>query len=143
MSRPALARGSSLIETCVAIAIIGLLSTTAVPPLIEAHQSYGLYAAASEVRTELHRARILSIVRNQDCRLRVTSNVTYLIECQTPMWVTIAFHQVIRGFTITANNRPEFHPMGNVGPMATISVWNERGARRKIIISRSGRVRTE
>lgn len=64
MLRPALARGTSLIETCIAIAIVGLLTTTAVPPLIEAHQSYGLYAAASEVRSELHRARILSITRN-------------------------------------------------------------------------------
>ena len=93
--------------------------------------------------TCLTRARILAIVRNQDCRLRVTSNVTYLIECQTPEWVTIAFHQLASAFTITANNRPEFHPLGNVGPMATISIRNERGANRRIIVSRSGRVRTE
>ena len=68
---------------------------------------------------------------------------SYLLECQTPRWVTIAFHQMATGFTITANNRPEFHPMGNVGPMATISVWNKNGLRKRIITSRSGRVRTE
>jgi Tfp pilus assembly protein PilE len=135
--------GTSLLETCIAITIVGVLTTVAVPPILQAHQTYGLYAAASQVRTELHRARILAIVRNQDCRLRVTSSVTYLLECQTPRWVTIAFHQMATGFTITANNRPEFHPMGNVGPMATISVWNKNGLRKRIITSRSGRVRTE
>ena len=38
MSRPALTRGTSLIETCIAIAIVGLFATMAVPPLIEAHR---------------------------------------------------------------------------------------------------------
>lgn len=134
--------GVSLVESCLVLAIIASLTVIAVPPLIEAREAYGLAGAAAEVRTELHRARILAIVRNQDCRMRVTSNVTYLVECQTPAWVPVAFHQLPPGFTITANNRPEFHPLGNVGPMATISVWNERGRSRRIVVSRSGRVRT-
>jgi Tfp pilus assembly protein FimT len=128
---------------CLAVALIGTLTTLAIPPLVRAQESYGLAAAAYRVRTDLNQARIRAVMRNQDCRLRVTSPVDYVIECQTPGWTTTAFRQMPRGFTITANNRPEFHPLGNVSPMATIAVWNERGARRRIVISRGGRIRTD
>jgi hypothetical protein len=72
----------------------------------------------------------------------VTSEVTFLTECQTPGWMPVAFHTMPRGYTITANNRPEFHPHGHAAPMATISVWNEEGRRVRIVVSRSGRVRS-
>lgn len=142
MLRPA-SRGVSLIETCVVLALVVSLTAIALPPMMEARQNYGLLAVAGQLRSQLYRTRSLAIVRNQDCRLRVTSAVTYLIECQTPQWSPIAFHQLDTGFTIAANNRPEFHPLGNVGPMATITIWNERGANRRLIVGRSGRVRTE
>ena len=143
MPRPTNCRGISLVEILVVLTIIATLTTVTVPPLIRAQQTYGLLSAASQVRTELYRARILAITRNQDCRLRVTSSVTHLVECQTPEWIPVVFHQVTSGFTITANNRPEFHPLGNVAPMATISIWNTQGGSRQIIISRGGRIRTE
>lgn len=142
MLRPA-SRGVSLIETCLVVAIVVTLTAIALPQMIEARQTFGLLAVAGQVRSELHRTRSLAIVRNQDCRLRVTSPVTYLIECQTPQWMSISFHQLDTGFTIAANNRPEFHPLGNAGPMGTITIWNERGANRRLIVGRSGRVRTE
>jgi prepilin-type N-terminal cleavage/methylation domain-containing protein len=135
--------GISLLEVSLVIAIIGILSVLAVPPLLEFEQSLAIHAAAGIVRSELHRARIQSVMRNIDCRVRVTSEVTFLTECQTPTWIPVAFHTMPEGFTISANNSPEFHPHGHVGPMATISVWNRDGERAKIIVSRSGRVRTE
>ena len=142
-SRLSRSQGTTLIETCLAVAIVGVLAVMAIPAFDRARDSYGLTAVAHHVRSELNRARILAITRHEDCRVRATSPVTYLVECQTPEWVPIQFHELPTGFTITANNSPEFHPLGNVAPMATISVWNESGEQRRLIVSRSGRIRME
>ena len=136
-------RGTTLLELCLGVAIIGILGMLTVPAISRARQSYGLTATAHEVRTALHRARILAIVRNEDCRLRVTSTTRYRIECQTPAWVPIQLVETRSGYTVQANNRPEFHPLGNVGPMATVTVRNSAGEERRIVVSRSGRIRME
>lgn len=135
--------GISLLELSLVIAVIGVLAVIALPPVYRLQETLAIQGAAGVVRGELHRARIQSIMRNIDCRLRVTSEVTFLTECQTPVWVPVAFHTMPRGFTISANNSPEFHPEGHAGPMGTISVWNRHGERARIVVSRSGRVRTE
>ena len=137
------AKGATLLETCMVAAVIGVLSVISVPSFVRAQHRFVLSSTAYEVRSELHRARILAITRNQDCRLRVTSPNTYLLECQTPAWVSVRLIYLPASVSISANNRPEFHPMGNVGPMASITVWNESGDRRKIIVSRGGRIRME
>ena len=136
-------KGTSLLETCFVLTIAGSLVTVALPPMSLAIEEFGLTAAAQQVRSGLHTARIGSITRNQDCRLRVDSDVSYVIECQTPTWQTIREESLPRGFTLVANNRPEFHPRGNVAPMATITVWNRAGRPRRIIVNRTGRVRME
>lgn len=135
--------GFSVLEITLVVAIVSVVACLSVPPVLRLQESLGIHAAAGLVRSELHRARIQSITRNIDCRLRVTSAVTYLTECQTPEWTPVAFHTMPRGFTITSNNSPEFHPHGHAGPMGTISVWNQHGRRAKIVVGRSGRVRTE
>lgn len=136
-------RGFTLLEICIAFTVLAALSIAAVPPFLRAQESYRLTAAAHEIRSELHRARILAITRNQDCRLSVVSSVRYRIECETPAWTEIQSREMPPGFEVSANNEPEFHPLGNVGPMATVRVWNRYGAERRIIVSRSGRVRIE
>jgi type II secretory pathway pseudopilin PulG len=136
-------KGATLFEACLVSAIIGVLSVIALPSFVRAQQRFVLESTACEIRSELHRARILAITRNQDCRLRVTTPGSYVLECQTPDWVAVRLIYLPSGMSISANNRPEFHPMGNVGPMASITVWNQEGDRRKVIVSRSGRIRME
>jgi hypothetical protein len=135
--------GFTLFETLIAVLIIAFLTLTAIGPFRQAQQNFLFDSIAYRVRSELHRIRVLAIVRNEDCRFRVTSPTTYVVECQTPGWVTLDTHQVPRDFLISANNAPEFHPGGNVGPMGTIRVWNPDGDQKRVIVSRSGRVRTE
>ena len=86
MSRP---KGTTLLELCFVLTIAGTLATVAIPPISRAIDQLGLIAAAEQVRSGLHTARIWSIIHNRDCRLRVASRVTYVIECQTPEWLTI------------------------------------------------------
>ena len=136
-------KGTTLLELCFVLTIAGTLAAVAIPPISRAIDQLGLIAAAEQVRSGLHTARIWSIIHNRDCRLRVASRVTYVIECQTPEWLTIRTETLPRGFMLVANNKPEFHPRGNVAPMATITVWNRAGRPRRIIVNRTGRVRME
>ena len=61
-------QGTTLMEVCLAVAIVGVLAMMAIPAFDRARDSYGLTAVADHVRSELHRARILAITRNEDCR---------------------------------------------------------------------------
>ena len=136
-------RGATLFEVWLMLGLILVLASIAIPPLHRAARMLRLRAAAHIVRSELHEARILAIVRNQDCRVRVTSPNSYLVEYQAASWDPVFLHELPPGFLISSNNSPEFHPLGNVGPMATIRVWNEHGDQNRLIVSRSGRIRME
>jgi len=137
------AKGVTLFETLIALLVAGFFATAAIPPIYRAQQELRFGAIAYRVRSQLHRIRILSIARDQDCRFAVLSPTSYRIECETPAWVTLETHELPPGFGISANARPEFHPLGNVGPMATIRIQNEDGKEKRVIVSRSGRVRME
>src|SRR5690242_18451036 len=112
----------SLVEACVSVAIISVMTMIAGPALNQTRDDYGLTSAAADVVTRLHTARIRAISRNVDCRLRVTSPSTYVVECQDPAWATVESVAVPQSFTISANARPEFHRLGNVSPTATVTV---------------------
>ena len=135
----------SLIESCVSVAIISTVTMIAVPALLQTRDDYVLKSTASDVATKMHAARIRAISRNIDCRLRVTSAVTYAVECQdpAPAWVLVESVVVPRGLTIGANARPEFHRLGNVAPTATITLSNASGRQKKVIVNNGGRIRID
>jgi len=133
----------SLLESCIGVAIISGVAMAAVPSLIEAGESYLLSGTAHHVAASLRSTRIKAITRNRDCRFRVTTSVSFVIECLESVWLPEEYGTVPRGFTITANAAPRFHRRGNVSPAATISLWNVRGRSRRVIVNISGRVRIE
>ena len=133
----------SLIEACVSVAIISTVAMIAVPALNQSRDDYVLKSAAADVVTHMHTARIRAISRNVDCRFRVTSAVTYVIECEDPAWETLESVAVPQGFTIAANARPEFHRLGNVSPTATVTIMNKAGRSRKVVVNNGGRIRME
>src|SRR5262245_26088577 len=102
----------SLIETCVSVAVISTVTLISVPALNQTRDDYVLKSAAADVATRMHAARIRAISRNIDCRLRITSTVSYVVECQDPAWMLVESVTVPNGFTISANARPEFHRLG-------------------------------
>lgn len=136
-------KGTTLVESCLVVAIIGLMTMIAVPSLLRAQESYRLTSAARQISGKLHLARILSISRREDCRLRVTSPSSYLVECQSGTWFTIETSIMPATLQISANRSPEFHPRGIVAPTATITVRNTRGQQKQIIVNRLGRVRIQ
>lgn len=133
----------SLFETCLGVAIISIVMMIAVPSLTRARESYLLNATAQQVASKLRFARVKAVSRNQDCRVRVTSDVSYLIECQDSVWVPGESTVLPQGFRITANAAPQFHRRGNVSPSATITVWDSSGHSKQVIVNIMGRVRIQ
>jgi hypothetical protein len=133
----------TLIESCLGLVVVSAITMIAVPSLIRGRESYVLNASARQVATSMHSTRIHAVARNRDCRLRVTSDVSYLIECEDPAWIPVAYETTPRGIYISANARPEFHKRGNVSPTATITLSDRHGRQKKVIVNNAGRVRVQ
>jgi Tfp pilus assembly protein FimT len=133
----------SLSESCLAVAIISTITIMAVPSFIEVRETYAVNAAARHVAGRMHATRIRAISQNRDCRVRVTSSMSYLIECENSTWTPVEYNETPNGIRISANAVPEFHRRGNVSPMATITVSNGRGRQRSVIVNNAGRIRVQ
>jgi type II secretory pathway pseudopilin PulG len=133
----------SLTESCIAAAVISTSMAIALPSLSRAMAIYKLQSAAHETATRMQSARISAISRNRDCRMAVTSAVSYVIECQEASWHVIDRVTVPEGITVEANARPEFHRRGNVSPTATITLRNSKGDVRRVVVNVNGRVRIQ
>ena len=133
----------TLFESIAAIAIISTVVVFAAPSLTRARENHQLEAVARQVAGKMHWTRIKAISRNRDCRIRVDTPLTYLIECQYPEWRTDESVTLPRGFRITATASPEFHIRGNVAPTATLTIWNIRSKSKRVVVNITGRVRVE
>ena len=133
----------TLLESCVAVTIISVTAVIAVPSLVRARENYELDAAARQVAGSMHSARIKAVSRNRDCRVRVNSSVTWVIECEDPFRKPDENFVLRKGFRISANASPQFHHRGNVSPAATITVFNRQGRSRRVVVNITGRVRVE
>jgi len=133
----------SLLESCAALAIISSVTVFAVPSLIKARENYQLDAVARQIAGKMQLTRIKAISRNRDCRMRVNSEASYVIECQYPEWRTDETVVLPRGFHLTATASPEFHARGNVAPTATLTVWDIHLKSKRIVVNITGRVRVD
>ncbi len=93
----------SLTETCVAVAILVTTIAVAAPSLVRAKETYVLQSAARILETHMQAARISAVIRNQDCRINVTSPTSYVVECQGSSWTTVETVVLPNGMTVSAN----------------------------------------
>lgn len=133
----------TLLETCAGIAIVSTAVIFAAPSLIKARENYQLEAVARQVAGNMQRTRIKAISRNRDCRVRVNSAASYVVECQYPEWRADQDVELPRGFRIMATAAPEFHQRGNVAPSATFTIWDAHSKSKRVIVNITGRVRVE
>jgi type II secretory pathway pseudopilin PulG len=133
----------TLLESCITVVLVSVTAVVALPSLVRARENYELDSTARQVAGNLQSARIKALTRNRDCRVRVTSAATYVIECEDPSWKPDEFVVVPRGFRITANASPQFHRRGNASPAGTITVWNKSGRSKRVIVNITGRIRIE
>lgn len=130
-------------ESCIAAVIACTMMAISTPSLVRARQTYRLQAAARQTVSMMQSARIAAITRNCDCRLQVTSLLSYVVECQTGSWQVIDRVTVPQGITVSANNSPEFHRRGNVSPTATFTLRDMSGRMVRVIVNVNGRVRLQ
>jgi Tfp pilus assembly protein FimT len=134
----------SLLEVCVVITLICSLTFFAAPSLIRARETYQLDAVAWQVAGRMQWTRIKAISRNRDCRIRIDSPTSYIIECQSSTtWQPDENVSLPRGFRITASAWPEFHARGNVAPTATLTIWDVHAKTKAIVVNITGRVRVD
>ena len=133
----------SLLEICISLAIVSLVVFFAAPSLIRARDNYKLDQTTRLVAGQMEWTRLKAITRDQDCRFRLTSNTSYVIECKGFTWLEDATVTLPGGFQITATATPQFHKRGNAAPAATITVWDQRLSSKNVVVNITGRVRVE
>jgi hypothetical protein len=133
----------SLLESCAGIAIVSTVVLFAAPSLVKARENYQLDSVARQVAGKMQWTRVKAISRNRDCRIRVASQASYIIECQDPDWRLEETVVLPNGFRVTATASPEFHARGNVAPAATFTIWNLRSATKRVVVNITGRVRVD
>jgi hypothetical protein len=133
----------SLLETCTGVAIMAAMTFYAAPSLIRARDNYQLDQTARQVAGQMQWTRIKAISRDRDCRLRVVSTTSYVIECKDSTWLSDETITLPRGFQITASATPQFHKRGNASPAATITIRDRRFYSKSIVVNITGRVRVE
>ena len=133
----------SLLESCVGVAIASAVVVFAAPSLIRARENYHLDLVTRQVAGKMQWTRIKAISRNRDCRIRVNSETSYLIECEDPSWRTDETVPLPRGFRIAANASPQFHKRGNASPSGTFTITDSRSKSKRVIVNITGRVRVE
>ena len=133
----------SLVETCTGVAIVSAVVFFAAPSLIRARDNYQLDQTTRQVAGQMQWTRIKAISRDRDCRLRVISTSSYVIECKESAWMADETVTLPAGFQITASATPQFHKRGNASPAATITIWDRRFNSKSVVVNITGRVRVE
>jgi Tfp pilus assembly protein FimT len=134
----------TLLETCATIAIASTAVLFAAPSLIKARENHQHEAVARQVAGKMQWTRIKAVSRNRDCRVRVVSAASYVIECEEGLsWQTEETVTLPQGFRVTASASPRFHSRGNVAPAATLVVWNSHSRSKRVVVNITGRVRVE
>src|SRR3989442_550053 len=133
----------SLLESCATIAIVSAVVIFAAPSLIRARENYQLDVVARQVAGNTQWTRIKAISRNRDCRVRVDTLTSYVIECAGSSWEIDETVALPRGFQITANASAEFHKRGNAAPAGTFTISDTHSKSKRVIVNITGRVRVE
>src|SRR5437879_13203727 len=87
--------------------------------------------------------RIKAISRNRDCRIRVISDTSYVIECEGSTWQTDEIVTLPKGFRITASAAPRFHKRGTAWPAGTSTISDRHLRSKRAVVNITGRVGVE
>jgi Tfp pilus assembly protein FimT len=133
----------SLVETCTGVAIVSAIVFFAAPSLIRVRDNYQLDQTTRQLAGQMQWTRIKAISRDRDCRLRVISTTSYVIECKESTCAVDETVTLPAGFKITARRTPQFHKRGNASPAATITIWDRHFNSKSVVVNITGRVRVE
>ena len=133
----------TLFEMCLSAGILTVMAFFAAPSLIQARNNYQLDQVTRQVAANTQWTRVKAISRSRDCRVRVISNMSYVLECLDPVWITNQTITLPSGFQISANASPDFHKRGNAAPAAKLTIRDSHGGFKQVVINITGRVRVQ
>jgi Tfp pilus assembly protein FimT len=133
----------SLLETSIGLAIVSAFVFFAAPSLIRARDNYLLDQTTRQVAGQIQWTRIKAITRDEDCRFRIASVTSYVIECKGSGWLADETVTLPGGFQISGNATLTFHKHGNAAPAATIKVWDRNFNSKSVVVNITGRVRVQ
>jgi prepilin-type N-terminal cleavage/methylation domain-containing protein len=137
-----MAKGFTLLETSIALAIMAILIYVAGMSLQNLVPKYKLEKSVREAGTTLHAARAKALYKGRSHRVKFGSGAT-AVESYDPdrkAWILEERHTA-EGVTIEANNSPVFGPDGAVSGLATVLISNRWGSY-KITLAITGRIKT-
>ncbi len=133
--------GVSLIETLVAITILGIVLSLASIPFRSTSPKYKLLRSARDIHSRMNYARYKAICSGTKVRIRFdTDGITVESWDRDQSEWTPAPKSFVDGVQIAANNTPTFHPVGTVSNLCTIHVSNSWG-HFKLSLAISGRIK--
>jgi prepilin-type N-terminal cleavage/methylation domain-containing protein len=142
MVRPLNARGFTLIETVLVLALLAALIYLGSFSLFGLSHKYRLETAVWNVRAALSSARAGSILDGFSYRVRFREDHIFLdrFSEEEGIWLAVSTTW-IEGAAIEANNSPVFTPEGTVANLATVKVTNDWGGY-KLTLAITGRIKT-
>lgn len=136
-------KGYTLTEMSLALAIAGILAGVAVPPTLRMRDALAVEQAAQQIAGAHRRARMLAVLRNHTIVLSINDhNITLRLRHDTTtLWREAG--PAVAGVTLAAPARQvTFSPIGLAMGASNATYTITRGdARRRVIVSRLGRVR--
>jgi len=144
------AKGFTLLELMIVIAVLGILAAVAIPNFVSQMPKYRLNGAARQVMGDLMWARMQAVSLNRRVKVFfLSNNHEYKICDDADNNGTVAdgegdvqlkdIHNEYHDVTIGSNNDPIFSPRGTATNLPTITLTNPSGSK-TITISIAGRV---
>lgn len=133
----------TLFESCLSVGLLSTFVFFAAPSLMRAHDNYQLDQVTRQVAANTQWTRVKAISRGRNCRVRVTSAASYVMECLDPVWLADETITLPWGYLISANASPEFHQRGNVAPAGTLTISDVHGHSKQVVVNITGRVRVQ